>query len=74
MRITIKLFATLREGRFSSDTRDVSGGSTAGDVIRQLAIGEEQAALILVNGKHGDINTVLSEGDSVAVFPPIGGG
>jgi molybdopterin converting factor small subunit len=74
MRISVKLFATLREGRFTSDARDVSAGSTAGDVIRQLGIREEEAALILVNGKHGDMSTFLSEGDTVAVFPPIGGG
>jgi molybdopterin converting factor small subunit len=74
MRITVKLFATLREGKLSTNVCDVHDGSTAGDAIRELGVRDEEAALILVNGKHGDLGTVLSEGDTVAVFPPIGGG
>lgn len=74
MRITVKLFATLRDGRFSADSMEVPLGSTAGDIIRRLGIREEEAALILVNGRHGDPNTLLSEGDAMALFPPIGGG
>ncbi len=74
MRIAVKLFATLREGRFDTTTLDVSNDSTTRDIIRHLGIRDEEAALILVNGKHGDLETVLSEGDSLAIFPPIGGG
>ncbi len=74
MRIAVKLFATLREGRFDATALDVSNDSTTGDIIAHLGIRDDEAALILVNGKHGDLETVLSEGDSLAIFPPIGGG
>lgn len=74
MKITVKLFATLRDGRFSAETREFPQGSTAGNVIGQLGLRDEEAALILVNGRHGEPDTALSEGDTVALFPPIGGG
>lgn len=45
------------------------------DLVRFLGLPEEQVRLIAVNGKQSDLQTVLSEGDTVFIFPPaIGGG
>jgi len=74
MHITVKLFATLRWGRFSVADREVPPGTTVGDVIRELAIPEREVTLIFINGRHVLPGTELAEGDTLALFPPIGGG
>jgi molybdopterin converting factor small subunit len=74
MRVTVKLFATLRERRFSVDTLEFETGATVASVIHHLDISEREAALILLNGRHAIISTLLHDGDTLAIFPPIGGG
>ncbi|GAW93269.1 MoaD/ThiS family protein [Calderihabitans maritimus] len=74
MKITVKLFATLRTGRFKVETREYNPGTTVGEVIKDLNIAEEEAALILVNGRHAQLDYQLSEGDTLSLFPPLGGG
>lgn len=72
--IIIKLFAMLREGRFDTKTNEFPLGTTAGEIIRQLDIPEKEVTLIFINGRHGQLNTQLMDGDTVALFPPVGGG
>ncbi len=74
IQIVIKLFATLRQGRFSVQSHTFEPGTTVGMVIRELGIPEQEAALILVNGRHEELATELADGDILAVFPPVGGG
>lgn len=72
--VMVKLFATLREGRFAEETRAYQHGSDVASIIRDLGIPEKEAALILVNGLHADLSTQLNDQDVLAIFPPIGGG
>jgi len=44
------------------------------DVVKELGLPEKQVRLIAVNGRQSDINTVLSEDDTVFIFPPVAGG
>jgi molybdopterin converting factor small subunit len=74
MRITIKLFATLRTGRFDIETLEFSPGVTIDQVIKELGIPEEEVTLIFVNGHHADIHDTLTDGDTIGLFPPVGGG
>ncbi len=74
IQVIVKLFATLREGRFSVETRECEPGSDVRRVIRDLGIPENEAALILINGRHADLATQLNDQDVLAVFPPVGGG
>jgi sulfur-carrier protein len=74
MRVTVKLFATLRDHRFSVDTFEFEPGTTVAGVVRHLGISEKEAALILLNGRHTDLATGLNNGDTLAIFPPVGGG
>ncbi len=74
VRVTIRLFATLREGRFDEETRDVIPGTTAAQLMRELAIPEDAVTLVFVNGRHRSADLPLNEGDEVGLFPPIGGG
>lgn len=74
MRITIKLFATLRQGRFDIDTLDLPSGTKIIDVVQRLGIPEKEVTLIFVNGLHRNLISELHDGDTLAMFPPVGGG
>jgi sulfur-carrier protein len=72
--VIVKLFATLREGRFAEETRECESGADVASIVRDLGIPGKEAALILINGRHADLSTQLSDQDVLAIFPPIGGG
>ncbi len=74
MQITIKLFATLREGRFDSKTVELPEGTTVGDIIQKLNISEKEAAIVFINSRHAGFERVLQDGDILGMFPPVGGG
>ena len=74
MQITIKLFATLRKGRFDINFREIPPNTTIKEIINDLGIPEDQAAIIFVNSRHAKLDQKLYEGDIVAFFPPVGGG
>ncbi len=72
--ITVKLFASLQKERFVIENRSCKTGSTVGDIIKELDIAENDAAVIFINGIHADLDSLLYETDQLAIFPPIGGG
>ncbi|MCX5808430.1 MAG: MoaD/ThiS family protein [Proteobacteria bacterium] len=74
MHITIKLFAMLREGRFDTKIGEFPVGTMVCEIIQQLGIPEKEVTLIFINGRHRQPNTRLMDGDTVALFPPVGGG
>lgn len=74
MKITVKLFATLRQGRFDIEEREVAPGTKVGDLIQELAIPAKEVTLVFINNRHALSDTELAEGDTLALFPPIGGG
>lgn len=74
MKTTVKLFATLRQGRFDEKEFDVDDSADVDYLMNMIGVKRDDAAIVLVNGRHGDWNTVISDGDTVAIFPPTGGG
>lgn len=74
MQVTVKLFATLRQGRFDIDKFDLPPLTKVIDVIQRIGILQKEVALIFINGRHGDFASELHEGDTLAMFPPVGGG
>jgi len=74
VRVTIKLFATLRTGRFKADTREYAPGTTVLQVAGDLNIPREDLALILLNGQTASLEQSLGDEDILALFPPVGGG
>ena len=74
MRVTVKLFATFRDGRFKVEEREFPEGACVLDVISPMNIEPSEMAICLVNGKDANEHTVLNEGDTLALFPPVGGG
>lgn len=73
MNITVKLFASLRKGRFEIKNMECEEKTTAGKICRQLEI-KDDLLILLVNGRHVELNYVLSDSDVLAIFPIVGGG
>ncbi|WP_425805494.1 MoaD/ThiS family protein [Desulfitobacterium sp. Sab5] len=75
MRVTIKLFATFRDGRFKMDIRELpEGENRVIDILQSLGIAQEEVAICLVNGRDSNAQTILADGDTLSLFPPVGGG
>ncbi|TBW38428.1 MoaD/ThiS family protein [Siculibacillus lacustris] len=74
MLITIKLFASFRDGRFKVATREVADGATVADVLRSLEIDEPEVGMMFVRARHVDVDRVLAAGETLSVFPLVGGG
>jgi molybdopterin converting factor small subunit len=74
VKVTVKLFASLRKDRFAVDDREYQEGATVGHTLASLNIPEEEAAIIFINGRHAEPDSLLKEGDLLAIFPPVGGG
>jgi molybdopterin synthase catalytic subunit len=74
MRVTVRLFAGLRElaGRSSLELEDVAN---VADVWPQLGLGDEPAGLLYaVNREYVPREHMLADGDEVALIPPVSGG
>lgn len=74
MKITVKLFATFRLGRFDIETRDYPAGTKVGQVVDELALSRDKLGILMVNSRHVDLERVLVDGETLAIFPLVGGG
>jgi sulfur-carrier protein len=74
LKVTVKLFASLRKGRFAAADFDYRENATVGHILASLNIPEEEAAIIFINARHGEPDSPLKDGDLLAIFPPVGGG
>jgi len=74
MKITVKLFASFRVGRFKEEIRDYPAGTACGAVVADVGIAEGELGIVLVNGRHAPVGRILQEGDALSLFPLVGGG
>jgi molybdopterin converting factor small subunit len=74
MLVTVKLFATLRNGRFREKRLDIKQGTTTGEIIESLGIREEEVGVTMINSRHCSLEEAPGMNDVVAIFPMIGGG
>lgn len=79
MKIEIRLFASL--ARFMPDKNikkpcaiEIMEGTTIMDVLKSMEVPEDDVKLIFLNGIHATGDRVLKDGDTLGVFPPLGGG
>lgn len=71
----VRLFATLRHGRDKKVFLEAEEGvTTPRALIARLSIPESDVAILLVNGRDGQWEQALQQGDYLSVFPPVGGG
>ena len=74
MRITVKLFATFQKGRFVIEQREYPAGTIVGSIVAELQLPEEKLGIVMVNSRHVKLDRVLADGDTLALFPLVGGG
>jgi sulfur-carrier protein len=74
MRITVKLFATFRNGRFKIEEQELPEGTECRRVVLDLGLTEEEIGIIMINGRHGELDQKLCAGDTLSLFPLVGGG
>ncbi len=81
MRVTIRLFARLRDLVGTGElARDVEEGATVGAVWKVLtdefpAIVEYESSIsTAVNAEYSRMDSAVSDGDEVAFLPPVSGG
>lgn len=74
MKVTVKLFASLRENRFIEKVHTCREGTTVQMLIDELFLPSDQAAIIFINNVHAQKNQTIGDGDRIAFFPPVGGG
>lgn len=74
MKVTIKLFATFRTGRFGEVTLDYAPGTTVKDILDELDLPLEEIGATLINHRHVEEDQELVEGDMLSIFPLVGGG
>ena len=74
MKITLKLFATLRDYGENIQDLDVSEDAMPTDVMVQAGIPVKEVSIIMINGRRLSDEMPLKEGDVLALFPPVGGG
>jgi molybdopterin synthase catalytic subunit len=74
MRVTVRLFAALRE-RAGWSRRELDGVESIDDVWRDLGLGDEPPGLMVaVNRAYVERDHPLADGDEVAFIPPVSGG
>jgi MoaE-MoaD fusion protein len=76
MRVTVRLFAGLRERAGAAERElELPAGSRLADVWAPLGLGEEPEGLLYaVNKDYASGDRLLSDGDEVALIPPVSGG
>ena len=74
--VTIKLFAQYREGRFKVEKKIYPSGITAGEVVKDIGINEDEIPIgvLMANGRHVGKEHILKNGDNFSIFPKVGGG
>ena len=76
MKVTVKLFAGLRErAGWSGRELELPEGAKLKDVWAELDLGDQPRGIhYALNKGYADKSAVLSEGDEVALIPPVSGG
>lgn len=73
MHIDVKCFATL--GTFQPQgTLELPDGATVAQAIEAIGAPLDEVAVIFVNGRGAAVDTTLSPGDRLGLFPAVGGG
>ena len=74
MQVTVKLFATFRNGRVKIAEQVLPEGTDCRRVVLDLGLTEDEIGIIMINGRHGVLDQKLARGDVLSLFPLVGGG
>jgi molybdopterin converting factor small subunit len=74
MKITVKLFAGFRDRRFKVAERDYLESACVSDVLTDLDITVPELGVALINCRHVLPEQELHDGETLSLFPKVGGG
>lgn len=76
MKITVKTYASLREYTDGEGTvsMELDEGAHVEDVLQKLGVPRDEVKILMLNGRRVNPGAQISDGDRLAVFPPIAGG
>ena len=80
MTVTVRLFASYAESLGKSEVEmSIRDGATVADVVRSITATSGSSALppsplVAVNCVYATPETLLANGDEVAIIPPVAGG
>jgi hypothetical protein len=74
MRVQVRLFATLRQGRFSRQWMELPEGDSVADLLRRLNIPEEEIGMLLLDGHDTAVDVTPAAEAVISIFPALGGG
>ena len=74
MQVTVKLFANFRNGRFDVAQLERPPGTTVGGIVDALGIPREEIGILMVRGRHAELDQQPAPGDTISIFPLVGGG
>ena len=74
-RVQMRLFGSLRALRPpNAETFPVEQNATVEDLLGDLQIPPGKVHLVFLNGVKVDGDALVSDGDTIGIFPPLGGG
>ena len=74
-RVQMRLFGTLRALRPpNAEAFPVEPDTTIEDLLGELRIPPGKVHLTFLNGVNVDRDAPMSDGDTLSIFPPLGGG
>jgi molybdopterin converting factor small subunit len=74
MQVQVRLFATLRTGRFKEQMLDFPPGTSIRKVVEKLGIDASQIGTVFVDSKYAELDQELHENARLGIFPMVGGG
>ena len=73
--VIVKFFANLRTIAPPKKIITLPIGGTVRSILELFNISEETKLIILINGSpHKKRETLIKDGDTIAIFPPLAGG
>lgn len=72
--IRVKLFGLFRIDRFKEEVRSYPCGVRVRQVVADLQLPEHLLGIVVINDVHASIDEVLQDGDTLSLFPLLGGG
>lgn len=74
MLIRLCLFGAFRQNRFTETQRELPADTRVADVVESLALPDHLLGIVLINGVHARLETILQEGDCLSLLPMVDGG
>jgi len=73
--VQMRLFGTLRDlSPANMEVFPVAPNTTIDDLLGELGIPSGTVHLIVLNGEQVNRDALVCDGDTIEIFPPLGGG